>query len=268
MNDYSLNELLTVHLSRTFHNGEVGFTGLATGEAAGMFITNIPLAAMFLAQKMHAPDLTILLAGWCVNPDLSELEQLPSSEYGNELLNLPCEAQMTTWPGPWSHHVGEIDFAFCSGVQVDIKGNINCTCIGDHSQPKVALVGPIFLPEHFSQFGREYIMMPHHAARSFVDKVDHISGVGYPEGREGRKKMGLTGSGPCKIYTPKCIFSFDEKGTLFLESIHPGIDPEDVISNTGFDLGDISHIKTTQIPTEEELRILREEVDPKHILLN
>lgn len=93
---FTLEELLTVRLAHTFHNGEVGFTGLATGKAAATYITNIPLAAMQLARLTHAPDLTILLAGWCVNPDLSKLEKMPSSEYGNELLYLPCEAQMTT----------------------------------------------------------------------------------------------------------------------------------------------------------------------------
>lgn len=267
MVNFTLEELLTVQLSRTFRNGEVGFTGLATGKAAATYITNIPLAAMQLAQKMHAPDLTILLAGWCINPDLSALTKLPESEYGNELLYLPCEAQMTTWPGPWSHRAGEIDFAFCSGVQVDREGNVNCTCVGDPNKPKVALVGPIFVPEHLAVFNREYIMMPHHEKRCFVDAVDHISGVGFPGGREGRRKLGLTGTGPSHIFTPKCIFSFDEEGKLFVESIHPGVTAQDVIENTGFDLGDLSDVPQTKIPTEEELYILRNLVDPNHILL-
>lgn len=264
---FTVEELLTVRLAHTFRNGEVGFTGLATGKAAATYITNIPLAAMQLAQKTHAPDLTILLAGWCVNPDLSALENMPESEYGSELLNLPCEAQMVTWPGPWSHRIGEIDFAFGSGAQVDPQGNINCTCIGDPRQPKVALVGPIFLPEHFALFGREYIMLPHHDKRCFAEKIDHISGVGYPGGREGRRALGLTGSGPCGIYTPKCIFGFDGEGKIFVESIHPGVTPQEVIENTGFDLGDLSNVPQTQPPTREELDILRNKVDPRHILL-
>lgn len=265
---FTLDELLTVRLAHTFHNGEVGFTGLATGKAAARYITNIPLAAMQLARLTHAPDLTILLAGWCVNPELSALESMPESEYGSELLDLPCEAQMTTWPGPWSHRAGEIDFAFCSGVQVDPQGNINCTCIGDPDRPKVALVGPIFLPEHFALFGREYIMMPHHEKRCFTPRIDHISGVGFPGGRAGRRALGLTGSGPCNIFTPKCIFAFDEAGKLYVESIHPGVSPEDVAENTGFDLGDLSRTPVTQAPTDEELTLLRQRVDPRHILLD
>lgn len=264
---YTMPELLAAHLSRTFSDYEVGFTGLATGKAAAMYISNIPLAAMELARLTHAPNLTILLCGWSVNPDLSGLEAMPESEFDNELLFLPCEAQQTSWPGPWAHRRGEISFAFGSGVQVDVEGNINSTYVGDIHKPKVALVGPIFLPEHMAVFGREYIMMPHHEKRAFVEKVDHITGVGFPGGREGRKTLGLTGEGPRAIYTPKCIFGFDEDGRIRVESIHPGVAPEDVAENTGFDVGNLANTPTTPEPTEEELALLRGKVDPKSILL-
>lgn len=263
---YSNAELLAVHLSKTFKDGEVGFTGLATGKVAATYITNIPLAAMGLAQLTHAPNLTVLLCGWMVNPDLTRLEKMPESEFDSALLNLPCEAQLTDYP-TWSHRRGEISFAFGSGVQIDREGNINSAFVGDIKAPKVALVGPIFLPEHMAVFGREYLMMPHHQTRSFVEHVDHISGVGYPGGREGRKKLGLTGSGPAFIYTPLCIFSFDHAGKIFVESIHPGVSKEELIENTGFDIGDLENVPFTAEPTDHELRLLREEVDPRGILL-
>lgn len=264
--NYSIEELLAVNLARTIEDGEVGFTGLATGKAAARYITNIPLLAMELAKRTHAPNLTILLCGWSHNPDLSTLKAMPESEFDNDMLNLRCECQMQDYPGTWAYKAGDIDFAFGSGVQVDRLGNINCTCIGSPDHPKVQLVGPIFLPEHFSVFGREYIMMPHHSSCNFVEKVDHISGVGYPGGREGRRKLGLPGVGPQYIYTPKCIFSFDAAGVLFVQSIHPGVTKEDLIENTGFDLGDLRNVPVTPEPTGEELRIIREEVDPNRIL--
>lgn len=264
---YTQEELLAVYLSHTFQNGEVGFTGLATGKAAANYITNIPLAAMGLARLTHAPDLTILLCGWCVNPDLTSLEKMPESEFDRELLDLPCEAQMTGWPGPWSHHRGEISFAFGSGVQVDRQGNVNSTCVGDPARPKVALVGPIFLPEHMAEFQREYIMMPHHERRNFVERVDHVTGVGYPGGREGRRALGLRGEGPRAVCTPKCIFEFDQRGELYVSSIHPGVTGEEVREATGFDLGDLSQVPETPAPTKEELELLRRVVDPHGLLL-
>ena len=266
--NYNIKELLAVNLSKTFHDGEVGFTGLATGKAASDYITSIPLAAMELARQTHAPNLTILLCGWLVNPDLSKLTALPESEFSNEFLNMSCEAHMRGWPGIWNHRSGDISFSFGSGAQVDRDGNLNSTCVGDFRRPKVQLVGPIFLPEHFTLFGREYIMMPHHDIRNFVKKVDFISGVGYPGGIKGRKSLGLLSGGPKYIYTPKCIFSFDDEGKIFVKSIHPGISKEDLIENTGFDIGDLRFTPTTEEPTEEELKVLRKKVDPSNILLS
>lgn len=267
MNNYTIEELIAIHLSHQIKDGEVGFTGLATGKAAANYIANIPLAAMGLAKATSAPNLTILLAGWSVNPDLASLNKMPESEYDTELMYLPCEAQMVSWPGPWSHHSGEIDFGFCSGAQVDKFGNVNSTVIGNPDKPKVALVGPIFVPEHMAIFNREYIMMPHHDKRNFVEHVDSITGVGFENGREGRKELGLTGSGPERIYTPLCIFNFDEEGKIFVESIHPGITKEQVIENTGFDVGNLDDVPFTTEPTEEELYLLRNVVDPKRLLL-
>lgn len=266
--NYTIEELITIHLAHTFADGEVGFTGLATGDAAAKYITAIPLAAMQFAKKTHAPNLTVLLAGWIHNPKLEKLDHMPDSEFDASLLDLPCEAQMMQYPGQWSHKRGDVSFGFGSGVQVDRFGNINSVCVGDPNHPKVWLVGSILLPEHMTKFRREYIMMPHHQARNFVEKVDYISGVGYPGGVEGRKKLGLKWGGPEYVYTPRCIFKFHKKtGSIYVHSIHPGVTKEDVIENTGIDLGNLDDVPTTPEPTKEELEILRNEVDPKKILL-
>lgn len=223
---------------------------------------------MELAKRTHAPNLTILLSGWLFNPDLNKLERLPESEFDNYMMELSCEAQMLDYPGNWAHKAGDISFGFGSGAQVDKEGNMNSAYIGEIDSPKVQLVGPILLPEHMAYFGREYIMMPRHERRNFVEKVDHISGVGFPGGREGRRRLGLTGGGPAYIYTPKCVFSFKDDGSIYVKSIHPGVSKEDVIQSTGFDVGDLDDVPITKEPTSEELRILRDEIDPNGILLN
>lgn len=266
--EFSLEELLAVDISHTIKDGEVGFTGLGTGKAATMYITCIPMVAMELAKHTHAPNLTVLLCGVYFNPDIGKLKTLPESEYAQELVDLPAEALMPGWPEQWNHRNGDISFGFGSGVQVDKSGNLNSTCIGNVEQPKVELVGPIFLPEHFSCFGREYIMMPVHEKRNFVEQVDHISGVGFPGGKKGRDQLKLSGGGPKYIYTPRCVFSFDENGIIYLKSIHPGHDLKEVVENTGFEIPNIKdRIPVTKVPTNEELRILRTQVDPNGIFL-
>ena len=266
--DFTLNELLVANLARDLNDGELGFTGLATGSAAALYATAIPLVAMELARRLHAPDLTVLLAGWVHNPDLSALDELPDAEFDERLRDLPCESQLLTYPGQFSLRRGNISFGFGSGVQIDSVGNINSVCIGDHARPKVRLVGPILLPEHFSMFGREYVMMPRHDSRTIVGKVDYVAGVGYPGGIEGRKALGIVRGGPELVITPKCIFDFEKAaGRMKVRSIHPGVDIDDLRASTGFDLGDLSSIPRTRAPTPQELRIIREEIDPRGILI-
>jgi glutaconate CoA-transferase subunit B len=264
----TLYETIAAELARAFADEEVGFTGLVTGGPTAIFGTTIPLAAMELARHTHAPNLTILLAGWSHNPDLSRLSALPDSEFDARLRDLQCDAQMTGYPGLWSIKRGDIDFGFSSAVQVDLAGNINSVCIGDYRRPKVRLVGPVLQPEHMTLFGREYVMMPHHERRNFVERVDFVSGVGYPGGLEGRRRLGLDGGGPEWVVTPKCIFDFDKTaGRIRVKSIHPGVRPEALREATGFDLGDLSAAPETPPPTAEELEILRRRVDPRGILL-
>ena len=263
----TLYETLVCALARTFRDGEVGFTGLLTGAAAAIYGTAIPLAAMALAKRTHAPDLTILLAGCYHNPVLEDLDAVPDSEHDAVLRDLACEAQMTTYPGQWSLKRGDISFGFSSAVQVDRVGNINSVCIGPHARPKVRLVGPILQPEHMTLFGREYVMMPHHDRRNFVDKVDYVSGVGYPGGIEGRRSLGLDHGGPFMVVTPKCNFDFDrDAGRIRVRSVHPGVTARDVQDATGFDLGDLGSVPATPVPDADELRVLRDEIDPRNIL--
>jgi len=265
--NFTIEELITVTLAKSFKDGEVGFTGLATGGAAALYITGMPLAAMEFARRTHAPNLTILLAGWSINPDFSEIRELPSAEFDSKLQSLPCEAQMQSYPGHYAVRRGDVDFGFGSGVQVDQQGNINSTCVGDYRKPKVRLVGSILLPEHMTCFGREYLMMPHHEARSFVKRVDYVSGVGYPGGNAGREGLGLKSGGPKWIVTPKCIFEFDtQAGKARLRSIHPGVDREELVRSTGFPVS-TADVPITEAPTAEEIQILRREVDPHNVLV-
>jgi glutaconate CoA-transferase subunit B len=264
----TLYEILTVNLARSLADEEVGFTGLVTGGPAAVFGTSIPLAAMELARHTHAPNLTILLAGWSHNPDLSHLAALPDSEFDARLRDLACDAQMIDYPGTWSIKRGDIDFGFSSAVQVDRVGNINSVCVGSYRQPRVRLVGPILQPEHMTLFGREYVMMPHHERRNFVEHVDFISGVGYPGGIPGRRALGLNGGGPEWVITPKCIFDFDkEAGSIRVRSVHPGVTHAALREATGFDLGDLSAAPATPLPSPDELDCLRQRVDPRGIFL-
>jgi glutaconate CoA-transferase subunit B len=262
----SLHETIAVVIARSLRDGDVGFTGLTTGEAAAMFGTMIPLAAMELARHLHAPRLTCLLAGWCHNPSICELDHVPDSEFDPALLALPCDDLDMGWPAQISIKRGDVTVGFCSGAQVDREGNLNTVRIGRAERPDVQLVGPILIPEHLALFGREIVMIPRHDTRTLVDHVDHLSGVGFPGGRSGREVLGLPGSGPEMIVTPKCIFGFDDDGVVFVRSVHQGVTASELRENTGFSLDIDDSIPRTPVPDDEELLVLRRDVDPHGLL--
>jgi glutaconate CoA-transferase, subunit B len=266
----TLAETLTIYVAKQLRDDDVGFTGMVNGDASAMFGSAIPLAAMYHAQLTHAPNLTLLLAGWLTNPDISKLETMPDSEFKASLRDLDADALINAYPAQYRLRRGDITVGFSNGAQVDAYGNMNSVCIGPHDHPKVRLVGPIFQTEHLAFFGREIIMMPHHDRRNFVEKVDFVSAVGYPGGVAGRRELGLdVGSGPALVITPLCVFDFDlESGRMRVKSVHDGVDPADVRAATGFELGDLSDVPVTPAPGPSDLEILRTRVDPRGIMLS
>lgn len=267
--DCSTAELVTVYLATLMRDDDVGFTGMTNGDVSALYGTLIPLAAMSLAQRTHAPSLTILLGGWLHNPDLSRLPFIPDSEFQPDLRRLDCEAISVDLPSQYNVRRGDVTVGFSNGAQVDMWGNQNSVCIGDHDHPRVRLLGPVFQTEHLAFFGREMIMMGRHERRNFVEAVDYVSAVGFPGGEKGRRRLGLTvGSGPECVVTPLCIFDFDRAvGRMKVRSVHPGVAPDEVVARTGFDVGDLAMVPTTPLPDADYLRVLREEVDPQRMLL-
>lgn len=142
--------------------------------------------------------------------------------------------------------------------QVDRHGNTNISLIGDWARPRRQLIGVRGSPGNTINHRVDY-WIPRHSARVFVDEVDMVSGVGNDRaaalGRAGRfHELGV-------IITNLATFDYDENGHLRLRSIHPGVDPQEVVDATGFPL-DPSSATVTRTPTDEELRLIREVIDP------
>jgi len=263
--DCNPREFLAIQLARTLRDGEVGFTGLSTGPRAALYGTGIPLAAMGLAQRMHAPDFTILLCGWVINPRLDALEFLPELEFSDLMTDLPSEGHITGYPNAIAYKRGIVDVGFSTGAQVDRFGNLNSVRIGVDGPPDVRLVGPILQPEHFAVFGREVIAMPTHSPRTFVESVDYRSGVGHRVDGMSRADLGLTTTGPARVLSPLGLFGFDDGGSMQVSALAPGVDVDEVTAQTGFAV--MPAAESPAPPTAEELQLLREAVDPHGVLL-
>jgi glutaconate CoA-transferase subunit B len=161
---------------------------------------------------------------------------------------------------------GNVDVGFMGGAQIDRYGNINATVIGDYQHPKVRLPGSGGSKEIAAWANRCCIMTPHQKRR-FPEKCDFRTSAGFLGGRAERDAVGLRGGGPQAVVTDIGILEPDENGELMLTALHPGKTAEEALANTGWPLKVAENLRTTEAPTREELRILREELDPQGIYL-
>jgi glutaconate CoA-transferase subunit B len=247
---YTTKELIVCCLSREIRDYEFSVVGS---------YSEIPMAAMLLAKKTHAPNLNFYsVLGLNMKGPIFH----SSTDYRN-FKGMEDRADMDKILSVLTKGV---DFFFASAIQVDKCGNVNLSCIGDHKKPLFRGPGPAGLASLTNSSKRFYIYIPSHKKRTLVERVDFISGAGFLGGYDERRNLGLSG-GPCKIITELCIFDFNENTKhARLKSIHPGVSIDYIRENTGFELIMSDNISTTGPPTDEELKILRNEIDPSGIL--
>lgn len=246
---YNLMELMVCAAAHLLENNKTAVIG-----------TGAPLAAAMLAQHTHAPDLIIFFEAGSMAPIL---EKLPISVAGSH-----TQTQAIVHGGMddvmEACQRGMVDYTFLGGAQIDQYGNLNSTMIGtEYRQPKVRLPGSGGANDLASLCWRTVSIVPHEK-RKFVPKVDYITTPGYLSGPGAREAAGLPpGSGPYKVISTLAVLGFDPLSKcMMVESLHPGVTREQVIENTGFKIGFAKSPTTTREPTDLELRLLREEVDP------
>jgi glutaconate CoA-transferase subunit B len=164
---------------------------------------------------------------------------------------------------------GLMDYTFLGGAQIDAYGNLNSTMIGgDYTRPKVRFPGSGGANDLASLCWR-ILVVTNHDPRRFVEKLDFVTTPGYLTGPGAREAAGLPpGTGPYRVITDLAVLGYHEH-TKRMEviSLHPGVTPEQVRRATGFALGVREPLATTVPPSEAELLILRDEVDPHRYVI-
>jgi glutaconate CoA-transferase subunit B len=246
--NYNTAEMVCIMSARFLEDGKIVFGG------AGM-----PLISCILAQKLHAPRLTILFEGGVIGPQVEVGKMPPSTNEqraarrANMLLSITDILLL--------QQRGYVDYGFLGGAQIDMYGNLNSSFIGDPEKPKVRLPGTGGANDIASLASKILVAM-HHEKKRFVEKVDFITTPGYLQGGESRKKAGLLMGGTYKVITHLGIFGFEEKTKrMRLETLHPEVTIEEVKERTDFEMLIPEKIEYTKPPTEQELRSLRE-LDP------
>ena len=249
---YSASELMIVNAARLLRDGDVVFVGVGQ-----------PNMACNLARRTHAPNLLMIYEAGVIG---AQPARLPLS-IGDPTL-VSGATSVCSMYDIFSLYLqrGNVDVGFMGGAQIDRYGNINATVIGDYTNPKVRLPGSGGSKEIAAWANRCYIMTPHQKRR-FPERVDFRTSAGFLGGHGEREAIGLRGGGPQAVVTDIGILEPDENGELVLTALHPGRTVEEAKANTGWDLKVAAELRTTAAPGAEELRILREELDPTGIYI-
>ncbi len=251
---YNLREMLACNGSRMLEDRKSVFVG-----------TGLPMIASMLAQKTHAPNLLIAFEAGSLGPVMREL---PISVGDSRTFHRAIGASSMHDVMSLSQ-AGYIDYGFLGAAQMDVHGNINTTVIGDYSSPTVRLPGSGGANDVGSFSQKLIIIIANQSRRTFVTEIDFLTTPGYLDGPGSREKAGLArGTGPYRVITQLGVYGFDEETKrLKLITLHPGATLEDIKENSGFEIIIPDKVETSYVPTEEDLRLLRQEIDPIGMVL-
>ncbi len=247
--DYSIGELMCVTLAREIEDGDVVVLGS---------FTPLAYASYILAKITHAPNITLLAyASVDTRPfQLSFTRAEAAATRGAALMWTMLEDLNSV------HLKGRGDVEAISSIQADQYGNINLSVIGEYDKPLLRGPGGAGAPEVIKMHRKMIGYFPSHTTRTFVPKVDVITGTRYVIGAKERVESGYR-PGPIRYITNLAVISKEEKDKPFkIDSLHPGVSVEQVVENTGFELEVPKDVPETEKPTAEQVRLLREEVDP------
>ncbi len=252
MTTYSSAELMIVNAARMLRDGDVVFVGVGQ-----------PNLTCNLAKRTHAPNLVMIYEAGVIG---AQPARLPLSIGDPTLVSGALSVCSMYDIFAFYLQRGYVDVGFMGGAQIDKYGNINATVIGDYAKPKVRLPGSGGSQEIAAWANRCYLMTPHQKRR-FPERCDFRTSVGYLDGQGERQKIGLRGGGMLAVVTDIGILEPDETGELVLAALHPGKTVQDAKDNTGWDLKIAEKVSATEPPSENELHILRVDLDPTGINL-
>jgi glutaconate CoA-transferase subunit B len=254
MLEYNETEFLICVASRLMADKTVAFVG-----------TGIPMLAASLAKKMHAPDLIVAFefGGTGASLDKLPLGVGDSRTFHKAVIASGiCDAMETA-------QRGFIEYGFLGGAQIDMYGNLNTTVIGKYSPPKVRLPGSGGANDVGSHCWKTIAIMRQHDVKRFVKKLDFLTTPGYLTGPDSREQAGLPpDTGPYRVVSNLGLMGYDEKSKrMMLLKTNPGISPEQIVQNTEFEMLVADKVGVNEPPSSEELKILRDDVDPDKLYI-
>jgi glutaconate CoA-transferase subunit B len=237
------DEVMTVVAARQLSDGDVCFVGIG-----------LPSLAANLARRLHAPNVVLIYESGAIGAKPTR----PPLSIGDGELAATADAVVSV-PEIFAYwlQAGRIDIGFLGAAQIDRYGNINTTVIGDYRHPTIRLPGAGGAPEIASS-ARETIVILRQSRRTFVDRLDFRTSVGYLDGGNSRTALGMPGRGPTVIITDLGVLRPDPASREFvLVAVHPEVTPQQAVEATGWPLKLAPEVAETEAPTPAELHALR-----------
>jgi glutaconate CoA-transferase subunit B len=239
--------------ARELRDGEVVFVGIG-----------LPNLACNLARLTHAPNLVMIYESGAVGARPERLPLSigdPSLVTGSLMICGMADVFQLLLQG------GHIEVGFLGGAQVDRYGNINTTVVGDYARPRVRLPGSGGAPE-IAIHARRTLVISRLDSRVFPKRVDFITSPGHRSRSGRRADLGMPGAGPVRVITDRGTLSANpDTGELELDARYPGTSVDDIRSRVGWHLVVRESLRVVMPPTSQELRLLRDVVDPKRRFL-
>jgi glutaconate CoA-transferase subunit B len=241
---YTADEMMTVTAARSLRDGMTCFVGIG-----------LPSEAANLARATHAPNLVLIYESGTIG---SKPGQVPLS-IGDGILAETADSVVSVpeifnyWLQP-----GRIDIGFLGAAQLDRYGNINTTVIGpSYDKPAVRLPGAGGAPE-IAAACREVAVVLRQSRRTFADRLDFVTSVGYGDGAGSRSRLGLAGGGPRLVITDLGVLRPDQQTCeLVLTGIYAGVSVAQVRDSTGWELKVSAELTEIPPPADAELAALR-----------
>ena len=236
---------MTVAAARRLRDGVVCFVGIG-----------LPSTAANLARVLHAPHAVLVYESGTIGAKPS---RLPLS-IGDGILADTADAVVSV-PEVFNYwlQAGRIDIGFLTGAQIDRRANINTTVIGaEYGHPAVRLPGAGGAPE-IAASCREVLVVLRQTRRTFVERLDFVTSVGFGGEPGDRERLGLGGAGPTTIITDLGVLEPDpDDGELVLVGLHPGVTVADARENTAWPLRVAERLTVSDPPSPAELDVLRQ----------
>ena len=250
---WTSSELLAVVAARELAGARTVFAGIG-----------LPTLAVSLAHHTIAPDIEIVYESGVTGAHPARLPET----IADSVLITGAEAVLGM-PALFGYVLqgGHIDVGFLGAAQIDRWGSLNSTVIGDWDAPAVRLPGSGGANEVMANAGEVFVVMRRHDPRSLVAELDFCTSPG-PHRSAGAPGSRPRGAGVTRVITDLGILARSApEDELMLCALTRGTTVDDVRAATGWDLQVAPEVGVIDDPTPEELRLLREEVDPQRVYL-